>query len=217
MQSDRLAWTRSRAVSPMLNKPDTVVQTHKSQMKKLNLEAPYDTAIPFVNIHLKEWKPDSKVWHYSWLSTCLHLELTKTQAAGHTCEDFYCLGYLRWKTHPKSGSHLLGAAHIKGHGRRKLLLSACCPHSHWQGRPPHCWASPSVRHASAECELSWPLSSTALGRQLEWGCGDGQPRGSAATSSLAFLSGDSHLDPSLKTTLINLFLIYTFILSLRFL
>lgn len=41
----------------MLNKPDTVVQTHKSQIKKLNLEAPYDTAIPFVNIHLTERKP----------------------------------------------------------------------------------------------------------------------------------------------------------------
>lgn len=36
------------------------------------------------------------------------------------------------KTHPKSGPHLLMAANIKRHGRRKFYSLPVCPHSYWK-------------------------------------------------------------------------------------
>lgn len=58
---------------------------------------------------------------YVWLrwSAWPPLELNKTEAVGYTCERFPSLDYLRWDD-PKSGPHLLVAAHIKGHGKSKL-------------------------------------------------------------------------------------------------
>lgn len=75
----------------------------------------------------------AKVWNqpkcpqWSWLSIQLPLELTKTQAAGHSSKGFSYLDYLKKKTYPKSGQHLLQADQLKGHRRRNLLLFAWLP------------------------------------------------------------------------------------------
>lgn len=76
------------------------------------------------NIKLK--KIESFCDGYSWLSTWLRLEWTKTQVTGHTCEWFFLLNYLevgrlalnlvlwRVKIGLKSGPHLLLADYIRG-------------------------------------------------------------------------------------------------------
>ena len=66
---------------------------------------------------------------YSWLSTRLHLELTKTQSARYTSEDFLKpfevgrptlhLGLLSYKMRLQSGSF------CKGGGRRKFTFFVC--------------------------------------------------------------------------------------------
>jgi hypothetical protein len=63
-----------------------------------------------------------------WLIVCLkslYQELTKTQAAGYNCEWFFLIGL--FKTHPKSGPHLLVAAYIKDRRRKSCSLPACPP------------------------------------------------------------------------------------------
>ena len=82
---------------------------------------------------------------YSWLSTWLHLEWTKTQMAGHTCEGTFLKSFevIRptsnlgiWR-HTYTRSFEMGNLPLiwttpTGHGRWKLCSLLACLLSHWQ-------------------------------------------------------------------------------------
>lgn len=115
-----------------------------------------------------------------WLATWQHLESIKILAAGHFCDRFSSLDYVRWeKTCTNSRPHLLVAAHREGHGCFCFLHTG--PHSHWWGHPSCCCMYsllllepiPSGSVYTEDQQLSrYPLWSAS-----NWNCGDIQSCG----------------------------------------
>ena len=102
----------------------------------------------------------------------LHLESTKAQAP---VRDFLDQTIWGRQTHPKCRWHLLVAAQIKGHGRRKFCFLPVCLHSWCQVYLSCCWCIPSLLFEAASSGFQHRLedrlqqSRNSLGLQCQIG------------------------------------------------
>lgn len=94
----------------------------------------------------------------SWLSTCLQLESTESQAVGYTCETFNP-ELLRWEDLPIILATPSAENLYKGYGRRKRSCLACLLSPHLKSIPSRALEASSFRAlACIEGQLQHPAS-----------------------------------------------------------
>lgn len=124
--------------------------------------------------------------------TCNEL---KPKYLGKPVKDFLCRVFWGGDTNPKTRSHFLVAAHTKGHGRTKSVLSVGLPRSHWPVHP-SC-AIPSLALAPPESGLQHLRTTNSPLRHPgtpapDWDYWDIQACELKPTGSLASPLGNSH-------------------------